>query len=58
VSMQIVQPLMGHAPWKSVAKTEKVTVEWESGVPVAINDQRLPLLPLLAYLGNRGMIAR
>ena len=41
VSMQIVEPIMGVAPWKkSVAiEHEEVTIDFAQGLPVAINGQ-------------------
>src|SRR5690606_32156341 len=40
--MKIVQPIMGVKPWDAAVeiKTEEVTLEFERGVPVAINGQR------------------
>ena len=40
--MKIVQPIMGVKPWDLECKidTEEVTVEYERGVPVAINGKR------------------
>jgi argininosuccinate synthase len=41
-SMHIVTPIMGLAPWKreSAIETERVTIEYAQGIPVAINGTR------------------
>ena len=54
VSMRIVRPLMGHAPWSSVAASEKVTVTWDAGVPIAINDNPLPMVELFLEANKVG----
>ncbi|HEY2410232.1 MAG TPA: argininosuccinate synthase [Polyangiaceae bacterium] len=53
--MHIVQPIMGVAHWKSdvAIKTEEVTVEFERGVPVAINGRRFESLIELMLEANR-----
>jgi argininosuccinate synthase len=53
--MKIVQPIMGVAPWRSDVSiaTETVTVEFESGLPVALNGQRFGSLMDLVLEANR-----
>lgn len=54
-SMQIVNPIMGVAHWKPETKidTEKVTVTWEHGVPVALNGKRFDSLVSLFLEANK-----
>jgi argininosuccinate synthase len=54
-SMQIVNPIMGVAHWKPETKieTEKVTVTWEHGVPVALNGKRFDSLVSLFLEANQ-----
>jgi argininosuccinate synthase len=40
-SMKIVEPIMGVAPWDTEIETEESTIEFEHGVPVAIDGERL-----------------
>ena len=53
--MTIVEPIMGVAHWKSdvEVRAERVTVEFEQGVPVAINGKRFPSLFELFVECNR-----
>jgi len=53
--MHIVQPIMGVAHWKSETNVaaEEVTVEYENGVPVAINGKRFTTLIDLMLEANR-----
>ena len=43
ISPTFVEPGMGVWPWDAPDQSELVTVRWESGVPVAINEQDLAL---------------
>jgi argininosuccinate synthase len=53
--MKIVDPIMGVAHWKPevAVATETVSVEFEAGLPVSINDQRFPSLMDLVLEANR-----
>lgn len=53
--MKIVEPIMGVRPWDPTAeiRTEEVTVEYERGVPVAINGQRFKTLIDLMLEANK-----
>lgn len=53
--MKIVQPIMGVKPWEPAAdiKAEEVTVEFERGVPVAINGKRFSALIDMMLEANR-----
>ena len=52
--MKLVSPIMGVAPWDPSVEipTETVTVTWENGLPVAINDQRFDSLLSLFLEAN------
>jgi argininosuccinate synthase len=53
--MKIVEPIMGVAHWKNeiAIAAEEVSVEFESGLPVSINDQRFGSLMDLVLEANR-----
>lgn len=53
--MNIVEPIMGVAHWKSdvEVRAERITVEFEQGVPVALNGKRYPSLFELFLECNR-----
>ena len=43
ISPSFVEPGMGVWPWDAPDTPEYVTIEWESGVPVSINGDKIPL---------------
>jgi argininosuccinate synthase len=53
--MKIVEPIMGVKPWDPAAdiKAEEVTIEYERGVPVAINGQRFNTLIDMMLFANK-----
>jgi argininosuccinate synthase len=53
--MNIVEPIMGVAHWKSdvTIEPEEVVVEWERGIPVAINGKRYDKLIDVMLEANR-----
>jgi argininosuccinate synthase len=54
-SMQVVNPIMGVAAWKSDVKvdTERVTIGYEAGMPVSLNGQRFGDIVALFAEANR-----
>jgi len=46
ISPRFVEPGMGVWPWDAPDRGEVVSVRWEQGIPVALNGQRLDLVPV------------
>ena len=54
ISPFFVRPGMGVWPWESEDKYEIISIEWEKGIPISINGEKLDLVSIFGVSNNIG----